>query len=106
MKGLFSVVMYLATLLSVFDLEPAVLELLHKDFLQSFVKTFVKSFVNDRSLTALKQIANAFNKYFVNVTSDIRSSIRYSKKSFQDFLLSINVNYFLLNHTMKWKSKV
>ena len=46
-------------------------------------------FDNGRSLT--EQIANAFNKYFVKVAADIKSSIRYSKNSFHDFLPPINI---------------
>ena len=38
-------------------------------------------FDNGRSLTEPKEIANAFNKYFVNVATDIQSPIRYSKIS-------------------------
>ena len=41
--------------------------------------------------------ANDFNKYFVNVVTDIQSSIRYSKNKFHDFLPPININYFFLN---------
>ena len=39
-------------------------------------------FDNGRSLTEPQEIANAFNKYFVNVATDIQSSIRYSKNNF------------------------
>ena len=35
---------------------------------------------NGRSLTESQDIANVFNKYFVNVATDIQSSIRYFKK--------------------------
>ena len=56
-------------------------------------------FDNDRSLTATREIANAFNKCFVNVATDIQSSIRYSKNNFHDFLPRININSFFLNPT-------
>ena len=48
-----------------------------------------------------------FNKYFVNVATNIESSIRYSKNNFHDFLPPstptptppININSFFLNPT-------
>ena len=46
-----------------------------------------------------QEIANGFNRYFVDVATDIQSSIRYSKNSFHDFLPPININYFFLNPT-------
>ena len=42
-------------------------------------------FDNGRSLKGPQEIANAFNKLFVNVATDVQSSIRYSKNSFHDF---------------------
>ena len=56
-------------------------------------------FHNGWSLTEPQEIANAFNKYFVNVATDIQSSIRYSKNNFHDFLHPININSFFLNPT-------
>ena len=56
-------------------------------------------FDNGRSLTETQEIVNAFNKYFVNLASDIQSSIRYSKSNFDDFLSPININYVFLNPT-------
>ena len=44
-------------------------------------------FDNGRSLTEPQEIANAFNKYYVNIATEIQSSIRYSKNKFHDFLL-------------------
>ena len=44
-------------------------------------------FDNGRSVTWPQEITNAFNKYFVNFTTDIQSSIRYSKNNFHDFSL-------------------
>ena len=43
-------------------------------------------FDNGRSLTEPQEIANAFNKYFVNAAADIQSTIRCSKNNFHDFL--------------------
>ena len=54
-------------------------------------------FDNGRILTEPQEIANDFNKYFVNVVTDIQSSIRYSKNKFHDVLPPININYFFLN---------
>ena len=42
-------------------------------------------FDNGRSLTQPQEIANALNRYFVNVATDIQSSIRYSEKLFMIF---------------------
>ena len=42
-------------------------------------------FNNGRSLTQPQEIANTFNKYFVNVATDIQSSIRYSENIFMIF---------------------
>ena len=56
-------------------------------------------FNNGRSLVEPQEIANTFNKYFVNVATDIQSSIRYSKNNFHDFLPPININSFFLNPT-------
>ena len=54
-------------------------------------------FDNGRSLAGPQEIANAFNKSFVNVATDIQSSIRYSKNNFHDFLPPININSFFVN---------
>ena len=56
-------------------------------------------FDNDRSLTEPQETANALKKYFVNVATDIQSSIRYSKNNFHDFLHPINIDSFCLNPT-------
>ena len=45
-------------------------------------------FDNGRSLT---EPQDAFNKYFVNVATDSKSSIRYSKTNFYDFLPPISI---------------
>ena len=42
-------------------------------------------FDNGQSLTEPQEIANVFNKYFVNVATDIQSPIRYSKNNFYNF---------------------
>ena len=43
-------------------------------------------FENARSLTEPQEIANAFNKYFPEVATDIQSSIRCSKNNFHNFI--------------------
>ena len=48
-------------------------------------------FDSDRSLTEPQEIVSSFNEYFVNVATDIQSSIRYSKNNIHDFLPPINV---------------
>ena len=50
---------------------------------------------NGRRLTEPQEIANVFNKYFVNVATDNQSSIRYSKNDFYDFLPPININVYV-----------
>ena len=43
-------------------------------------------FVNDQSLIETQKIASAFKKCFVNVATDIQSSIRNSKNNFHEFV--------------------
>ena len=52
-------------------------------------------FDNGRSLTEPQEIANTFHKYFVNVATDIQSSIRSSKNNFYGFLSPVNINSFI-----------
>ena len=58
-----------------------------------------------RSLIESQEIANAFNTHFVNVATDIQSSIRYSKNNFHNFLPPIKINSFSSTPLMKLKSK-
>ena len=53
-------------------------------------------FDNGQSFTEAQNIANAFNKFFGNVASDIQFYIYYSKNLLHDFLPPINI-VFLLN---------
>ena len=57
------------------------------------------------SLTNPKDIADAFNNYFSNVANSIKSSIKYSRNKFFDFLTQININSFLINPTDKTEIK-
>ena len=62
-------------------------------------RNLLSTLMKERCLTELQGTANTFNKYFVNVATDIQSSIRYSKNNFHDFLHPININSFFLNPT-------
>ena len=53
--------------------------------------------VASQSTTKSQEIANAFYKYFVNVASDIQSSINNSKNNFYDFLSPLNLDSFFPN---------
>ena len=76
-------------------------------FLKEFsIVVLSNTFDNDRSLTEPQEIANAFNKYFVNVATDIHCSIRYSKNNFHDFLPQININFSPSIPLMKLESKI
>ena len=48
------------------------------------------------TLTKPEDIANAFNKYFINISSTIQSTIKFSKKKFHDFLPDIDINSFFI----------
>ena len=52
-----------------------------------------------------KDIANAFNKYFSNVATGIKSSIKYSRNKLFDFLPQINTNSFFIDPTDKTQIK-
>ena len=49
---------------------------------------------DDISLTNPKDIVDVFNNYFSNVATGIKSSIKYSRNKFFDFLPQININFF------------
>ena len=49
---------------------------------------------NGQSSTKSQETANAFNNFFVNVTSDIQSFIKCSKNNFHDFLPPLYINFF------------
>ena len=46
---------------------------------------------NNITLTKPKYIANAFNKYFVNISNSIQSIIKLSRNKFHDFLPNIEL---------------
>ena len=53
------------------------------------------------SLNNPKDIADAFNNYFSNVATGIKSSIKYFRNKFFDFLPQITINSFFINSTDK-----
>ena len=69
-------------------------------------RNLLSTLMKERCLTELQGTANTFNKYFVNVATDIQSSIRYSKNNFHDFLSPININSFFSTSLMKLKLKI
>ena len=64
-------------------------------------QTSVPTALTDKGKTIVNpiDIANAFNNYFTNVALNIQSSIRYSNKTFSDFLPNIDVNSFFISPT-------
>ena len=57
------------------------------------------------SLTNPKDIADAFNNYFSNVATGIKSCMKYSRNKFFDFLPQIKINSFFINPTDKTEIK-
>ena len=52
-------------------------------------------------------MSNTFNKYYVIVTSDSESSLKYSKSNFNDFLPPLDINSFFFSILiMKIKLKI
>ena len=60
---------------------------------------------DNRSLTNHKDIADTFNNYFSNVATGIKSSIKYSRNKFFDFLPQFNMNFFFVNPNDKTEIK-
>ena len=54
---------------------------------------------NGTQTTDPKNIANAFNDYFCTVANDIQSSIRFSFKSYEDYLSNSNAKSFFISPT-------
>ena len=57
------------------------------------------------SLTNPKDIADAFKNYFSNVATSVKSSIKYSRNKFFDFLPQINIRSFFINPNDKTEIK-
>ena len=51
---------------------------------------------NNITLTKLEDIANAFNKYFINISRTIQSTIKFSSSKCHDFLPDIDINSFII----------
>ena len=50
--------------------------------------------------------SNVFNKYFINMSSMIQSTIKFSKNKFHDFISNININSFFIKPVDKTDSKL
>ena len=56
---------------------------------------------NNITLTKLEDIANAFNKYFINISRTIQSTIKFSRSKCHDFLPDIDINSFIIKPVHK-----
>ena len=54
---------------------------------------------DNKTLTNPTEIANAFNNYFTNVSINVQSSIKYTNKSYSDFLPNIDINSIFISAT-------
>ena len=60
---------------------------------------------NNISLTKPEDIGTAFNKYFVNISSTIQSTIKFSRNFFYDFFPDVDINPFFMKPVDKTDSK-
>ena len=60
---------------------------------------------NNITLTKPKDIANAFNKYFINISSSIQSTNKFSRNKFHYFLPDIEINCFFVKPVDKIEIK-
>ena len=67
--------------------------------------TVPSTIIEDTSLTNPKGNADSFNNYFSNVATGIKSSIKYSRNKFFDFLPEVDINSFFINPTDKTEIK-
>ena len=66
--------------------------------LKNSASTVQSTIIEDNiSLTNPKDIGDVFNNYFFNVATGAKSSIKYSRNKFFDFLLQIDINLFFIN---------
>ena len=65
----------------------------------------VSAVVNENNITLTKpeDIANAFIKNFINISSKIQCTIKSSRGKFYDFLPDIDINYFFIKLADKIK---
>ena len=74
--------------------------------LKDSTSTVPSTIIEDNiSLTNPKDIADAFSNYFSNMATGIKSSIKYYRNKFFDFLPQININSFFINPTDKTEIK-
>ena len=60
---------------------------------------------NNVTLTKHKDIGNVCNKYFINISSSIQSTVKFSRNKFHDFLPDIEIDSFFINPVDKMKIK-
>ena len=60
---------------------------------------------NNITLTKTEDIANAFNKCFINISSIIQSTIKFSRNTFYDFLPDIEI-LFSQSQLIKQRFKI
>ena len=65
----------------------------------------VPTSIIENNISLTNHITDAFNNYFSNVATGIKSSIKYSRNKFFDFLPQININSFFINPTDKTEIK-
>ena len=53
------------------------------------------------SLNKPEDIANGFNKFFVNISSTIQYSIKFSRNKLPDFLPNIDIDFFFIRSVDK-----
>ena len=58
------------------------------------------------TLTKSEEISNAFNNYFVKISSTIQSTIKFSRNKFHEFFLDIDINSFSSNQLIKQRLKI
>ena len=68
-------------------------------------KTPFNIFDNIQNLAEPQEISNSFKNYFLNVATDIQSSVRYSKSIFHDFLPLYKINSFFLDPANETEAK-
>ena len=56
---------------------------------------------NNITLTKPEDIANASNNYFINISSAIRSTIKFSRNKFHGFLPDLDINSFFMKPVNK-----
>ena len=76
-------------------------------FLRMITSFAVPSTITEDNISSTnpKCIADAFSNYFSNMATSIKSSIKYSRNKFFDFLPQIDINSFFINPTDKTETK-